>query len=314
MRSTEFHQLFLLCLLAQSAFAQSSDDYSIPEPTELSTIASSKNSSSIEIGYSAQVAGGDSVAKFSAVRIDAFARHSRDGVQILIIEGDKVDQVLLDLAQAFLLVQELHSFHSDFTTGTTCTASHTCFRGVARCRPSQTEVQAICPSFYYKPDASHGIRISTPRHTFDFPYVDPAIFAEPVAAAIQSHPNIQRNRTALKSLGEARKRWESQDLEDYSLTLHRGGVFGGQKYRVKVRAGECVKVTYWRRLTRHHASCDNRTIPELFDELAEVIQSDPVSLGLEFDPAFGYPVYVSVEPRTDLTDQDWWYTISRFRD
>lgn len=125
---------------------------------------------------------------------------------------------------------------------------------------------------------------------------------------------VENNETAQEMLVSAREAWEGHDLQDYTFILERGGVFGRLKYRVKVKAGKCVKVTYWRRLIRHHDSCENRTIPDLLDELGQVIQNDPVSIWLEFDPEFGFPVYVAVEPRTDLTDQDWGYVISKFRD
>ena len=123
---------------------------------------------------------------------------------------------------------------------------------------------------------------------------------------------VENNETAQEMLDVARAVWEENKLTDYTFTLERGGVFGGVKYRVKVKDGECLKVTYWHRLKRHKDNCDNRTIAELFDELDQAINEDPISIWLEFDLELGYPVEVSVEPRTDLTDQDWWYVISRF--
>ena len=125
---------------------------------------------------------------------------------------------------------------------------------------------------------------------------------------------VEDNNIAQEMLDAAREVWEGHEPTDYTFTLERGGVFGGVKYRVKVKDGKCVKTTYWRRLIRHRGSCENRTIPDLLDELDQVIRSDPISIWLKFDPDTGVPVEVSVEPRTDLSDQDWWYYISRFRD
>ena len=123
---------------------------------------------------------------------------------------------------------------------------------------------------------------------------------------------VANNAEAQEMLDVARAVWEGNKLTDYTFTLERGGVFGGVKYRVKVENGKCSKVTYWHRLKRHKDTCDNRTVAELLDELGQVIKEDPVSIWLKFDPKLGFPVEVSVEPRTDLTDQDWWYRISRF--
>jgi hypothetical protein len=111
----------------------------------------------------------------------------------------------------------------------------------------------------------------------------------------------------------ARAAWAESGLTDYSYTLERGGVFGpGPKRRVRVRDTTCVKVTYWWRLLRRQDDCDNRTIPELFDELEQVIQSDPSGIDVQFDPEFGYPVGVLVVPQTDIEDLVWWYRITRF--
>jgi hypothetical protein len=141
------------------------------------------------------------------------------------------------------------------------------------------------------------------------------VFILVVLISITSVVGATENNEHAKTLLEAaRTAWEESGLTDYSYTLERGGVFGaGPKLRVRVEAGECVKVTYWRRFLRHEGSCDNRTILGLLDELDREIQQNPISTRLRFDPQFGYPLEVSVEPRTDLSDQDWWYVITRFR-
>jgi len=124
----------------------------------------------------------------------------------------------------------------------------------------------------------------------------------------------ESDKQAKTILDAARTAWAKNGLTDYSYTLERGGVFGaGPKLRVRVVAGKCVKVTYWRRFLRHEDTCDNRTILELLDELDRGIERNPISTRLQFDPQFGYPLRVSVEPRTDLSDQDWWYVITRFK-
>ena len=122
------------------------------------------------------------------------------------------------------------------------------------------------------------------------------------------------NEQADALLDQARATWARNGLTDYSYTLERGGAFGaGPKLRIRVEAGKCVQVTYWQTFLRREDTCDNRTVPELFDELDRAIQSRPVRVELKFDQEFGYPIEVSVEPRTDLSDQQWWYSISRFR-
>ena len=138
------------------------------------------------------------------------------------------------------------------------------------------------------------------------------VFLALIAPHIAAADRVENNEAAQEMLSAARTVWQDSKLADYTFTLERGGVFGGVKYRVKVKDGKCLKVTYWHRLKRHKDTCDNRTIAELLDELDQVIEEDPISIWLEFDPELGYPIEVLVEPKTDLTDQDWWYVISRF--
>lgn len=134
------------------------------------------------------------------------------------------------------------------------------------------------------------------------------ILASPIVAAADA------TEQAIERLETARAVWTEGGLTDYSFTLERGGVFGaGPKRRVRVKGATCVKVTYWWHLLRRRDDCDNRTIPELFDELDQVLRDDPLRIDMRFDPEFGYPVEVSVEPRTDIEDLDWWYRITRFR-
>ena len=194
MRSLQCLQLLSLYFVVQaSAFSQSTDVYSIPDPTELSVIASSENTSITEVGNHTLVAGGDTIAEVSAVRIEVSGEDGKKGVQLSIFQGDSADSILLDVPQAAKFMEDLLNFQSAYRNGNVCPAREMCVQGVARCRPSQTEAQAICPAYYSRPDGSQGIRISTPRHTFDFPYVEPAVLAEAVVSGIGWHNSSQHN-------------------------------------------------------------------------------------------------------------------------
>jgi hypothetical protein len=81
-------------------------------------------------------------------------------------------------------MNEISSFQNLDNNGSSCTAKNTCVRGVARCRPSQTETQAICPSYYYTADGRQGMQLATPRHAFDYPYVEPSVSAYAFAVAL----------------------------------------------------------------------------------------------------------------------------------
>ena len=129
-------------------------------------------------------AGAESIAEIASVKGDISGENFRQGVSVLLGEGDNVDQVYLDPGQARQLRDEISSLQSLYNYGGSCTAKNRCVRGVARCRPSPTEIQAICPSYYYTADGRQGIQLSTPRHAFDFPYVEPSVFAYSFAVAL----------------------------------------------------------------------------------------------------------------------------------
>jgi Family of unknown function (DUF6174) len=121
----------------------------------------------------------------------------------------------------------------------------------------------------------------------------------------------------LVELDRAARLWDSTGLSTYRYTLLRGGVFGGTLYEVRLRKGNCTAhgrpyigkpKGNWRR-----ASCEGLTIPELLADVRHQLLLGTRRAELEFDETFGYVVRFSVEPNTDLTDQDWYLEVSNFQ-
>jgi len=184
MCSNQVRQTLLLQLLWPIVVpAQTTEAFSIPEPTDFSVFVSSENVVETVIERGSSIAGGDSFAEVSAVKTTVNGEDDRQGVRISLRQGNRTDRIYLDARQASQLKQEILSFQSLYENGDSCTTRNVCMRGVARCRPSQTETQAVCPTYYYSADGHQGIRLSTPRQSFDFPYVEPSVFVYSIAEA-----------------------------------------------------------------------------------------------------------------------------------
>ena len=173
---------FTLALLALPALAF--DEASIPEPTILSVAAAEATANIVVIGVPRLVESDDSLAEIAVVEVASSNHTSLRGVRIDLERGDHMAELYLNADQVAQFRNELVGFKEYYERGATCGARHRCVHGVARCRPSQVERQAFCPSFYTTPDGKQGVVISTSRYTFPFPHVEPSILIAPINAAI----------------------------------------------------------------------------------------------------------------------------------
>lgn len=114
-----------------------------------------------------------------------------------------------------------------------------------------------------------------------------------------------------------RKAWESKRENSYSYTLKRGGVFGYSLYKIEIKNGDCrAKSKYvfnrtpifWKK-----DSCEGNTIEELYESVGNQIASGVISVELTYDEKYSFISYFSVEPKTDFTDQDWYFEITKFK-
>ena len=114
-----------------------------------------------------------------------------------------------------------------------------------------------------------------------------------------------------------RKAWESNRENSYSYTLKRGGVFGYSLYKIKIKNGDCrAKSKYvfdrtpmlWKK-----DSCEGNTIEELYESVRSQIAEGVIKMELTYDEKYSFISYFSVEPKTDYTDQDWYFEITKFK-
>lgn len=120
----------------------------------------------------------------------------------------------------------------------------------------------------------------------------------------------------LAQLEQAERMWGSADVSGYRYTLLKGGVFGYAEYTVRFKQGRCTarsRFVFDKPRPWQPARCEGLTMPELFSEVREQLVRGTRRVELNFDESLGHIVKFSAEPDTDLTDQDWYLSVSDFR-
>ncbi len=114
-----------------------------------------------------------------------------------------------------------------------------------------------------------------------------------------------------------RKSWESEKAISYSYFLKKGGVFGYTIYKIQVINGVCKAKSkyvfdrtpiFWKK-----ASCEGNTIEDLYKAVSCQIAEGVIKMDLTYDEKYNFISYFSVEPKTELTDQDWYFEITKFK-
>lgn len=117
-----------------------------------------------------------------------------------------------------------------------------------------------------------------------------------------------------EELGANRERWEAAGVEDYRYVVRQLCACDPESYLVEVRGGEAVAVTpvggERERRTWRVDSLDN--FRELFDRVQAEMESRPDGLKAAYDPEWGYPVYLYVDPRRDVAGDERGFGVERF--
>lgn len=172
------------CLLLGMAIAgAASGADSIPAPTVLGELAAATGSEIAGRGAPVTVGSAGATATFMPIEVAAADGTRAGGLRLALESGGLADEVYLDAHQAAQLRAELLMLEARYVRAAPCEASHRCVHGIARCRPSQTVRQAICPGFYATPGGERGVLVSTPAGAFEFRSVSPAAVATALARA-----------------------------------------------------------------------------------------------------------------------------------
>jgi hypothetical protein len=132
-----------------------------------------------------EIKSADANAEISAIEVEGPDGERVRGVSIVLENSTTTDQIYITDSLLSNFRNELQEIEFTRQFDNECQAKNRCIHGIARCRPSQTEVQAYCPGRYSTPESEGGFVLSTPRNSFSFPSVDGSQLDALIAEAIQ---------------------------------------------------------------------------------------------------------------------------------
>lgn len=123
---------------------------------------------------------------------------------------------------------------------------------------------------------------------------------------------------ALQQLEKNRKLWESQGIDDYSFTLQRSCFCRGDDRRpihIQVRDGKVVAAKFADTGEPLPPSMDyaKKTIPDLFNEVAQAIKEKAARLEVSYDPTYGFPTSIFIDRSELIADEEIGYSVSNFQ-
>ena len=177
---------------------------SIPEPTQLSSLVSKSGVEIVKIGNPGRIESSNSTAEISAIEVVAYGGDRQRGAKLVLESPEQSDWIYMDVDEISQLRDEFVNFDSWYETGMQCEAISMCIFGVARCRPSQAELQAYCPAVYSTPDGKLGLWLSTPRGSFQFPSLRTDVIIDAINKVI--HDLSERERQNHQDQMELRDR------------------------------------------------------------------------------------------------------------
>jgi hypothetical protein len=160
---------------------------SMPEPTVFAAAAAHPAAAMRVVGSPSRIESDDSIAEIAAVELVGSRGEEQHGVRVTLERRSVRDRIYLGAADARQLRDELTSLNG----ATALCDAKSCVHGIARCRPSQAEPQAYCPSVYKTRDGESGVGLSTPRSSFRFPSVQATAFADAIETTIAQLTNLE---------------------------------------------------------------------------------------------------------------------------
>lgn len=115
-------------------------------------------------------------------------------------------------------------------------------------------------------------------------------------------------------IADPQRRWEAYHITEYTFLQTRTCFCadGGRNYRVTVRSGVIVKIDD--PATGSVLAADRRgdfkTIPELFALVQSIDPATVASLQVTYDPRYGYPLRVYVDPSAMIADEEYGFETS----
>ncbi|MGI9232942.1 MAG: hypothetical protein ACR2RD_04865 [Woeseiaceae bacterium] len=176
----------LTCVFSNApAESQLAEEKSVPEPTQLHTVALADGSELVWSKLLGEIESADASAAISAIEVEGPDGDRVRGVKITLENTTSSDQIYITESLLASLRDELQELEYTRQWYGKCQAKYRCVHGIARCRPATTEKQAYCPGRYSTPNSQGGFVLSTPRNSFSFPSVEAAQFDTLIGEADQ---------------------------------------------------------------------------------------------------------------------------------
>lgn len=130
------------------------------------------------------------------------------------------------------------------------------------------------------------------------------------AQAIEN-PGLEKE-LALVALNDARDKWDSQAVSDYSYTLQRSCYCGPESLRpadLEIVDGEVVSATPSDGLGGQVIEANQLTIDDMFSEIETVLNNGGTAV-VTYDDVTGQPLYVSMDPIKGAIDDEVRYSLT----
>jgi hypothetical protein len=143
------------------------------------------------------------------------------------------------------------------------------------------------------------------------------IATRPIVSPVFVPTPTQDYSSGIRDLQENQAKWESQHITHYQMVVD-----GDQEFLpllVEVKDGTVVSAVNAQGEKLSSDSDEMRyyphyfSIPALFSFLSQMYAETPPSIGVDYDPTFGYPVGIGIDPFTEPCCQDFSISIQDFR-
>jgi hypothetical protein len=139
-----------------------------------------------------------------------------------------------------------------------------------------------------------------------------AIACVAALAACSSNPNLADEEARME---RSRQVWNAQGIDDYRMIVWiTGGLLGGGAV-IEVRDGVPVSVQPAEGGPQHlpmSAFARYDTVEELFAVLEQAFDRNVHEVKAEYDPRFGLPIDVDIDPMRDAIDEEHGFSVEGF--
>jgi hypothetical protein len=119
-----------------------------------------------------------------------------------------------------------------------------------------------------------------------------------------------------EEIANLKNEWTIKEPEVYKYILRYGGVFGYTLHKISIRKNKCTAMSRfifgnnksrWKKRT-----CKGYKIEDLLLSVQEQEQRGVYRSEIKVNAQYGFISYYSAEPKTEDTDQDWYFEVLKF--